>query len=100
MKKIHLVILGFCSMVLLRVIPHIANCVPIFALLAWVIETYKISKKVMILLTFAAILITDLLLSVMHGYPIIGAYSWFTYSGYALVIALNATALICSYVKV
>lgn len=88
-NKIYLVLLGFGSIVLLRVIPHIANCVPIFALLTWFTGKYNISKKTATLLTLAAILTSDLLLHVIYGYPIIGAYSLFTYSGFALVVALQ-----------
>jgi len=89
MKKIYLVILGFCSIVLLRAIPHIANCVPIFALLAGLSVNYKLSKKTVTLLTLAAILTSDLLLSIIYGYPIMGNYSLFTYSGFALIIVLQ-----------
>lgn len=88
----YLVILSFCSILLLRIIPHIANCVPIFAILTFFSLNYKISKKAIILITLIAILISDLLLSVIHGYPIFGIYSLFTYSGFALVIILCTKA--------
>jgi len=84
-------IIGFCSILLLRIIPHIANCVPVFALLTIISSSGKLSKKTITILTLGTILVSDLLLSIMHGYPILGSYSLFTYSGFILVILLSLT---------
>ena len=77
------------AIILLRVVPHIANAVPIFALLTTISSKNKFSKVRICLFTFFGVLLSDLALSLIHGYPLYGYYSIFTYTGYFLVIACS-----------
>lgn len=78
------------AIVLLRVIPHVANNVPLFALFAILINSSKITIKKLFLFSFISIFISDCLLKIFYHYPIFGNYCLFTYSGFSLVIFLQA----------
>lgn len=77
------------AIVLMRVIPHWAGAVPVFALLAVIASSKKYSKIGLIVLSLMAFLISDVILSAINHYPIIGLYSLFMYSGLGLVIFCN-----------
>ena len=76
----------FMSIVALRVVPHIGNAMPLFALIAIFTLNYQLPKSLVAIVAIPALLLSDLLLAYFYHYPIFGTYSWFTYSGMLLAI--------------
>lgn len=70
-----------------RLVPHPANVTPLTSLS--VIAGVRFPRWVSVALVLVAMLVSDMLISVVYGYSPIGAWAWFTYPGF-VVIALIA----------
>ena len=76
------------SIILLKIVPHMPNAVPIFALLS-IFLSYKNSKKAIITVFLIAIIISDLLLALIQNYSLFNSWILFSYTGYVIVILSN-----------
>lgn len=73
-----------------RLLPHPPDFSPIPALCLLLSQTY--SKKISVFLMLSTIFISDILLAVINGYPWIGGWAFFTYSGYIIcILAIRKT---------
>ncbi len=87
-QKIMALSLAILLAVLGRVFVHLPNVTPltcISLLLAW-----HFSRTLACLAVLLALLLSDCLLGYMHGFPLFGTWSWFTYSGYMVMILLTS----------
>lgn len=87
---------------LARLMPHLANLSPFNSLIMVVGSQY--SRRASILMTLAILLISDVSLALLKGYPILGFWTLFTYSGFALIAAsahwlkpVRSLLMICGY---
>lgn len=69
---------------LARIIPHPANMTPMTSIALF--GGAKLSRKWAFVITLLSLVASDLLLSQLQGYPPFGAWSFFTYSGFAAII--------------
>ena len=76
------------ALVCLRVVPHVANFVPLLALTCY-FSPKLLSKKTMGLITLFGFLLSDCLLSLLTPFSAIGSWTVFTYSGILAVICLS-----------
>ena len=67
-----------------RLIPHPPNMTPMTSIALF--GGSQLSRKAAFALTFAMMIVSDLLLSLAKGYPVFGLWSLFTYSGFAMII--------------
>lgn len=81
------------SIILLRIIPHPANAVPIFALLYIWNNTGKLGKGTAIVATLIAILGSDIILTSIYQYPIFVKNNLFTYSGFICTMLLYSNKI-------
>jgi len=81
---VSMVVLG----VLARLIPHPPNFSPMNSISLF--SGVNLSRRLSLALTLGALLISDLLLSALKGYPAFGSWSFFTYSGFAAIILLGS----------
>lgn len=85
-KSFGLLLAGWLGLaVLMRIVPHLPNLSP-FASLIIVIGCH-LSRRMSILVTLSALIISDILLALILGYPMFGSWTLFTYSGFALIAA-------------
>lgn len=71
-----------------RLIFHVPNVTPITGLSLFVGAT--LSRGMAILVVFVAMFVSDLCLSFIFGYPVIGYFSLFTYSGFAMIVLVSS----------
>lgn len=67
-----------------RLIPHPPNMTPMTSIALF--GGSQLSRKTAFALTFTMMIVSDVLLSVAKGYPVVGFWSLFTYSGFAMII--------------
>jgi len=81
------------SMILIvaRLIPHVANFVPIAVYSVWLISNY--SKKQAIIIFFSALLFSDVLLYFMHGYSLFSPWFLINYFSYAILFLVPITRI-------
>jgi hypothetical protein len=70
--------------VIARVIPHPANVSPMTSISLF--GGAKLSRGMAFLLTFATLIASDLLLSLVYGHEAFGPWTFFTYSGFAAIV--------------
>ena len=70
---------------LARIFPHAANLSPFNSLVMVIGSQY--SRRISILMTLITLMISDICLALIKGYPILGFWTLFTYSGFALIAA-------------
>jgi hypothetical protein len=70
--------------VIARVIPHPANMTPQVSMALF--GGANLSKRWNFLITFFALIASDILLSKINGTTVFGDWTFFTYSGFALII--------------
>lgn len=70
--------------VLARLIPHPANVTPMTSISLF--GGSELKRGQAFLITFATLVASDLLLALAFGYPAFGAWSFFTYTGFAAII--------------
>ncbi len=70
--------------VLARIIPHLPNFTPTTALCLF--SGIHLNKKSSFLFFLSMMLISDLLLSYLHGHSMLGWWSLFTYSGFFIIL--------------
>ena len=88
-NRVYKIILMFVGIVGLRIIPHIANCIPLFAFIAILSIEYNCNKIKLISFICAAMLVSDLLLHAIYNYPVLGSYSLFVYTGLLLIMLMQ-----------
>ncbi len=71
-----------------RLIPHPANVTPLNSLCLF--AGSKLSRLMAIITMLLCILISDLGLAYLKGYPLFGSWTFFTYSGFAVIVLLGA----------
>lgn len=69
-----------------RLIPHVANFVPVFVLCAWLISHYK--KSHAIILFFGMLFVSDVLLYFLKGYGLLSSWVLINYLSYALLFMM------------
>lgn len=69
-----------------RIIPHPANATAMISLGVW--APLFFSRNFSVWLMLASLFISDVCLHVMFGYPVVGGWSLFTYSGLLLLVFL------------
>lgn len=67
-----------------RLIPHPPNMTPMTSIALF--GGSQLSRRAAFLATFAMLVVSDVLLSLAKGYPMVGLWSLFTYSGFAMII--------------
>ncbi len=72
---------------LVRAIPHFPNLAPMGAVA--IVSGRTLSKKMALLTTLAALIVSDLVLSQMYGYPFLGFISLFVYGAFILQMFLG-----------
>jgi hypothetical protein len=87
MKQRLLTILWIFIATLSRLIPHPANVTPFTNLC--LLAGSQINKATAFVSMMIALILSDLLLAHIYGYSAFGAWSWFTYSGFAIVILIG-----------
>lgn len=103
MKKTYPFALLLLAIGLLKLFPHAPNFTPIFALLAITLNS-AISRVWVGITLLTALLLFDALLSFKMGYPLLGSWMLFSYSGYLAITALagrfrtshQTVSLLCS----
>lgn len=83
-KKRGFIILYIFIGLLGRLIPHPANFTPIDNLCLF--SGKKLNHGVAISTMLICLILSDFILSLLHGYPMFGAWSLFTYSAYIVMI--------------
>ena len=85
-----------------RLIPHVANLSPFNSLIMVMSSQYV--RRTSVLMTLMTLLISDLCLALIKGYPVFGFWTLFTYSGFALVAVSaqwlkspRSLLMMCSY---
>jgi len=71
-----------------RLILHVPNVTPITGLSLFSGAT--LSRGIALSVVFVAMFVSDLCLSFIFGYPIIGYFSLFTYSGFAMIVLVSS----------
>jgi len=74
--------------VLMRIVPHAPNLSPFASLI--MVMGCQLSRRVSVVVTVIALIISDVLLSYLLGYGMFGSWTLFTYSGFALVAVSSA----------
>ena len=87
-KTITQALLWILTAIIGRIIPHPNNMTPLTSLALF--SGFSFKRGPSLLITLLSLLISDSLLSWIYGYPLLGSWSIFTYSGY-LLIALTAS---------
>jgi len=67
-----------------RLVIHLPNATPLACLSLLIAARY--SRTVSIAVILSALFISDALLAHIYGYPILGGWSWFTYSGFLAMV--------------
>ena len=80
-------ILMLVGCVVLRLIPHPPNFAPVGATAVFAGRTMRLGSG--LVLTLSTMLISDLLLSIMHGYRFLGVTSLFVYAGFTVQLLLG-----------
>ena len=75
------VILLFFMGVVSRLIPHVANFVPVFAIIAWFL--FELKKTSAVLITFLMLFLSDVGLTLIKGYNLNGSWLLSNYICYA-----------------
>lgn len=75
--------------VLGRIVPHLPNATPLSSLC--LLSGVLLTRPKALTVTFFSLLISDLLLSHLYHYPLIGSWTLFTYSGFAFVVCIGAS---------
>jgi hypothetical protein len=70
--------------VLARLLPHPANVTPMTSISLF--GGSELGRGRALLLTFATLVASDLLLALAMGYPAFGAWTFFTYTGFAAMV--------------
>jgi hypothetical protein len=70
--------------VIARVIPHPANVSPMTSISLF--GGAKLSRSTAFLLTFATLIASDVLLSLVQGHEAFGPWTFFTYTGFAAIV--------------
>lgn len=86
MKKI-LPLLWIFIATLSRLLPHPADMTPFTNLC--LLAGNQLNKATAFITTVIALVLSDLLLSHINGYSVFGTWSWFTYSGFIMVMLLG-----------
>ena len=74
--------------VLGRLIPHPPNVTPMTSLCLF--AGAKLSRTWAILVGLLSIIISDILLSLIYGYPMFGYWSFFSYTGFGAIVLLGS----------
>lgn len=74
-----------------RLIPHLANATPLASLA--LLSGFLFNKRIGLLIIGLGLLISDIVLSVIHGYAIFGSWSLFTYSGFLFITLFSPNLL-------
>ncbi|MBU0743780.1 MAG: hypothetical protein KKE11_00195 [Gammaproteobacteria bacterium] len=74
--------------VLGRLIPHVPNVTPFTSISLF--AGARLARFQAFLITFISFFISDVGLSFISGYPLVGYFSLFTYSGFAIVILIGS----------
>ncbi|MDF1795459.1 MAG: hypothetical protein P1U63_02870 [Coxiellaceae bacterium] len=89
-KNINVMLLWVLVATVGRLVPHLPNMTPLLALS--LLAGGMLDKKYAMLIALASLILSDGLLSYFFGYPWLGSWSLFTYSGF-LLIALAGSNL-------
>lgn len=82
--KQSLILFGWIVLcVLSRVLPHIPNMTPLISLA--LMTGVLFSKRLACLWVLLALLISDVALAWFYGYAVFGSWTFFTYTGFALI---------------
>ena len=79
--------LAFCWVILGvigRLIPHIPNFTPMTSLSLF--AGSKLSRATAFMTLFFALLVSDILLAIINGYPVFSYWTLFSYSGFAIMV--------------
>lgn len=69
-----------------RLYPHLPNATPLMALSVMAgLSADPLVRKHALLLTLSSLIVSDILLGLLHHFPIIGGWTVFTYSGFLLI---------------
>ena len=82
MKNLPLLTLLFLCAVLSRLLPHLPNVTAMMSIS--VVGAQLLQRKISIPFILVCLLVTDSLLAMIYGYPLLGSWMLFSYSGYAL----------------
>lgn len=66
-----------------RLIPHLSNATPLASIA--LLSGFMFNKRAGLLIVSFSLLLSDILLSILHGYPIFGSWTIFSYSGFILI---------------
>ncbi|MCH9770353.1 MAG: hypothetical protein K0U12_05680 [Gammaproteobacteria bacterium] len=89
-KNVNVMLLWVLVATVGRLVPHVPNMTSLLALS--LLAGSMLNKKSAALITLVSLLLSDGLLSYFMGYPWLGSWSLFTYSGF-LLIALVGSSL-------
>ena len=79
-----------------RLVPHVPNMTPLTGVSLF--AGANLSKKESFLVLFFTLLISDVCLSLLNGYPMFGYFTLFNYTGFAAIVLLGAK-LKCNSLK-
>lgn len=85
------VVLTFLIATIGRLIPHLANATPLTSLA--LLSGFLFNKRLGLIIIGSSLLMSDLLLSLIHGYAMFGSWTLFTYSGFLLITFFSPSAL-------
>jgi hypothetical protein len=71
-----------------RLIPHVPNVTPLTGL--GLFSGANLPRPLAIFVIFVSLFVSDICLSFILGYPIIGYFSLFTYTGFAAVVLIGS----------
>ena len=71
-----------------RLIPHPVNVTPLNSLCLF--AGSKLSRLMAVISMLLCIIISDMGLAYLHGYPIFGVWSFFTYTGFVAIVLLGS----------
>jgi hypothetical protein len=66
-----------------RVMPHVANVTPMTSLSLF--AGSKLSRGIAVVTLLVTLVISDALLALIYGYPLFSSWTFFVYSGFALI---------------
>ncbi len=88
-KKFFMALWWFGIVVLLRVLPHVPNFIPMLAICIFTAKIF--SKRMALLIIISSFMLSDVLVSFYSHYPMFSMWSLFTYSGIIATLLLASS---------